>query len=292
MVKSSKSGKFESPNQNDLEMKDFTIAIYCFLDDLLITINTGQVDKRRKLTDAQVITTVVLAAKYFYGNQTSACSYLESHYGFTIPHKSNFNRILHKISDLISDLFQQLGLLFKHLNLSMAYLIDSFPVPICKNIRIRQAKLVKAESYRGFNASKREYFYGFKIQVITTADGIPVEYLVTPRSVHDNTALQSMSVDLPAGSDLYGDSAYLNQQQKELLADLEGVKLKAATKKNSLIRNTWAQELENRYFRKRIENTFADITAKFPKKIHAVTAAGFLLKILCSMIMIILDKQF
>lgn len=265
---------------------------YCFLDDLLITIHNDQVDKRRKLSDAQVITTVVLAAKYFYGNQTTACSYLESHYGFIMPHKSNFNRILHKISDLISDLFQQLGLLFKHLNLSMAYLIDSFPIPVCKNIRISQAKLVKAKHYRGYNASKREYFYGLKVHVITTAQGIPVEYLVTPGSVHDNTALQAMSVDLPAGSDLYGDAAYLNQEQKELLADFEGINLKAATKKNSLIRNTWPQELENRYFRKRIENTFADITAKFPKKIHAVTPAGFLLKILCSMIMIILDKQF
>ena len=44
------------------------------------------------------------------------------------------------------------------------------------------------------------------------------------------------------------------------------------------MRNTWAQELEIRYYRKTIEHTFADITAKFPKKIHAVTAKGFLIK--------------
>lgn len=101
-----------------------------------------------------------------------------------------------------------------------------------------------------------------------------------------------MDINLPAGSDLYADAAYINQAMKELLLDFEGVTLKAATKKNTLIRNTWSEELENRYHRKQIENTFADITAKFPRTIHAVTAKGFLLKILCFIIMFILDKQF
>ena len=272
-------------------MKDFTIAIYCFLDDLLLKMDTKPIDKRRKLTDAQVITTALLAAKYFYGNQASACSYLESHYGFTMPDKSNFNRRLHELTDLIADLFFQIGLIFKHLNTSNSYIIDSFPISICKNIRIKRSNLLKGKDYHGYNASKKEYFYGVKVHMIVTSDGTPVEFLVTPCKVHDNAALQAMTVDLPASSDLYGDAAYLNQEQKEWLA-CEGIRLKAATKKNSLVRNTWAEELENKYYRKRVENTFADITAKFPKKIHAVTAEGLLLKILLYVIMIIMDKQF
>jgi Transposase DDE domain len=273
-------------------MKDFTIAIYCLIDDLLLRMNPNPTDKRRKLTDAQVITTAILAAKYFYGNQASACGYLRDHHGFTIPDKSNFNRILHRLTDVIASLFLELGLIFKHLNISKTYIIDSFPVIVCKNIRISRSKLVKGDTYRGYNASKREYFFGFKVHLIATADGIPVEFMVTAGSVHDNTAFQGMAIDLPAESDLYADSAYLNQDQKELLAVLDGIRLKAATRKNCKVRDTWAEELENKYYRKRIENTFADITAKFPKKLHAVTASGFLLKILCFIVMFILDKQF
>jgi hypothetical protein len=33
-------------------------------------------------------------------------------------------------------------------------------------------------------------------------------------------------------------------------------------------------------YRKRIETTFSGITAYFPKKIHAVTAQGFILKLI------------
>ena len=278
-------------------MNDFTIAIYCFVDDLLLKIDDKSLDKRRKLTNSQIITTVIISSKYFYENQVSACAYLENHHGFDIPDKSNraanrFNRILHSLTDLLADLFFALSVIFKNLNISSVYLIDSFPVAICKNIRICNAKLVKGEEFRGYNASKREYFYGFKVHVITTGEGIPIEFLVTAGSIPDNTTFQVMNIDLPENGDLYGDAAYINQQHKDLLLQFNQIRLKAATKKNSLIKNTWAEELGNRYYRKTIENTFADITAKFPRKIHAVTAKGFLLKILCFIIMYILDKQF
>lgn len=273
-------------------MKDFTIAIYCFIDDLLLKIDNQELDKRRKLTNSQIITTVVLSAKYFYGNQASACAYLESHYGFIMPDKCNFNRILHSLSDLIAEFFFSLGLIFKELNLKSIYIIDSFPVAVCKNIRICRSKLIKGREFRGYNASKREFFYGFKIHVITTGTGIPVEFMVTAGSIHDNTAFQGMDINLPQNSELYGDAAYINKELKEFYEEFNGIILKAATKKNSIERNTWAEELENKYHRKIIENTFANITAKFPKKIHAVTARGFLLKILIYIIMYCLDSQF
>ncbi|TAH28728.1 MAG: hypothetical protein EAZ06_09270 [Cytophagales bacterium] len=104
---------------------------------------------------------------------------MKSHWGFDIPDKSNFNRMLHRISDLIVQLFYHLSATFKHLNLESVYIIDFFPVLVCKNIRISRSKLVKGKEFRGYNTSKREYFYGFKVHLITTADGIPIDFLVT-----------------------------------------------------------------------------------------------------------------
>ncbi len=271
-------------------MKDFTLAIYCFIDDLLLQTGKNSVDKRRKLNDSQIITAAILSAKYFYGNQSHACAYLKDHWEFNIPDKSNFNRILHRLSDKIICIFYYLSPIIKELNLESVYIIDSFPVIVCKNIRISRSKILTEEKYRSYNASKREYFYGFKIHVISTATGIPVEFLFTAASVHDNTALQMMDIDLPQNSHLYADSAYLNGDLKDLLLLDKAIKLKAATKKNSLEKNTWLQELENKYFRKRIENTFADINVRFPKKIHAVTANGFLLKLIIAILTLILDK--
>jgi hypothetical protein len=74
------------------------------------------------------------------------------------------------------------------------------------------------------------------------------------------------------------------------LVELQQIQFKVATKKNSLEKNSPAFALEINYFRKTIENTFADINAKFPKKIHAVTPAGFLLKLLISIIAYAFNK--
>ena len=75
-------------------MNDFTIVIYCFMDYLMLKIDDKSLDQRRKLTNFQVIKTVILSSKYFYGNRVSACAHVESHYEFNIPDKSNFNRSL------------------------------------------------------------------------------------------------------------------------------------------------------------------------------------------------------
>ena len=56
-------------------------------------------------------------------------------------------------------------------------MLDSFPVPICDHIRIPSAKLVSSEDYRGDIASKKRYFYSIRVQLLATADGIPVEFV-------------------------------------------------------------------------------------------------------------------
>jgi hypothetical protein len=212
-------------------MGDFTIAIYCFLDDFLKKMQTKALDSRRKLNDAQVLSTVLIAARYFYGNHTVACDYMRTHWGFEMPDKSNFNRVLHQNTELLLALFYHLSAILKHLNIESVYVIDSFPIPVCKNIRIARSKLVKGKEFRGYNASKKEYFYGFKVHLISTADGLPVEFMVSPASTHDNTALQMMPIDLPEKSHLYGDAAYLNQEEQALLLEFKEIYLKAATKK-------------------------------------------------------------
>lgn len=93
------------------------------------------------------------------------------------------------------------------------------------------------------------------VHIVTTREGMPVEVFMTTGSIHDNTTFQAMDINLPANCDLYGDAAYINQQHKDLLLEFNQIRLKTTTKKNSLIKNTWAQELENRYYRKTIENT-------------------------------------
>lgn len=260
-------------------MEDFTIAIYCFLDDILLIMQKPNAPSR-KMSDAQVLTTALAGAYYFGANLTVARDYLQSHHGFEFAHKSTFTRQLHQLAFTLEMIFRALGQTLGQLNSESRYMIDSFPVAAYRNIRIKRSKLLRGEAYRGYNASKREYFYGFKVQVITDSKGIPLDYYLTAGSVHDNTAFQSMPVDLPPKSQLYADSAYTNYDLEDLYAECEGVALLSERKSNSKKPDHPARAFLKKKYRKRIEVTFSEITALFPRKIHAVTPEGFILKII------------
>lgn len=196
-------------------------------------ISQPKIDKRRKVSDAEVLTTALLSAQYFYGNQYRACQYMQQHHGMAKLDKSNYNRHLHRLAHTLASIFFALGESLKQLNTESRYMIDSFPVAVCKNIRISRCKLLQHEAYRGYNASKRMYFYGFKVQVVTTCDGIPVEYFITAGSVHDNTALQAMQLHLPEGSEVYADSAYTHYEVEDLYQQCEQVRLLVERKVNA-----------------------------------------------------------
>ena len=117
------------------------ITIYAIIDDLLKAIAHDE-DCRRQMSDAEILTTAVCAAMFFGGNHTKACNYMKDHKLIpTMLDKSRFNRRLHGISMLVNDLFHQLGMILKESSDCTEYLLDSFTVPLCDNIRIFNVKL-------------------------------------------------------------------------------------------------------------------------------------------------------
>ncbi len=255
------------------------VEIYVIVDDLLKAIAHPE-DTRRMMSDAEVITSCLTASLFFGGNQLLACNYLKEH--GLIPNmlsKSRFNRRLHRLSELIYDLQQQVGMIIKNLNNSMVYLLDSFPVAICDNIRINRCKLVNSEDYRGYIASKKRYFYGVRIHLLSTKDGIPVEWAYIPGHANDVRGLDLLPFNLPENSEIYADKAFNDYQVEDELAELEQIKLRVIRKNKSKRKDEpWTNYLKQstRHF---IETVFSQITRRFPKFIHAVTFEGFLLKI-------------
>lgn len=272
-------------------MKDKTIAIYVFLDDIMK--KSGYKEPiNRNTSDSEIITTALIAAKYFHGHIDHAICFVKG--SGLMPKmlsKSRFNRRIHAIYELIIDLFFNLAEIIKKINITSQYIIDSFPVAVCENIRIANSRIVKGSQYRGYKPSLRKYFYGFTIQVIATIDGIPVEFAILPGSYHDIDGMKNMFFNLPEGSTLYGDSAYTDYNYEEDCLQAENIKMMIARKCNSKRKHQPWQEYLISISRKRIEVTFSQISAMFPKRIHAVTVDGFLLKLVLFIFVFSLNEK-
>lgn len=264
-------------------MTEQTVAMYCLLDDFCRARHLpGQrpADHRRHLSDAEVLTTALVAARFFGGRLSAGQRYMEQHWGMKRLDKSGFSRHLHRLTDELRALLAVLGQVFQAASTSMRYLIDSFPVPVCHNTRIERCRLVQGKAYRGRCASKRCWFYGVKVQVIMTAEGLPVDYYIHPGAEADITGLKALNPELPAGSVLYADGAYTDYAWEEAFLDASGVRLLAARRRDSRQPHHPAQTFLIQHYRKQIETEFSTLTDRFPKRIHAVSAAGFVLKLL------------
>ena len=259
------------------------VAFYTLCDDLLIQ-HRYQDDPRAKMSAAEVMTTALVAAQLFGGNQQMARGFLkEQRYIPNMLSKARFNRRLHQIAPMFQSLFESLATDCKAQNSNQLYVIDSYPVPACDVIRISGAKLYQGKSWRGKITSKRRYFYGLKLHLMVTESGVPVEFFLTPGSFGDVMGLRCYPFDLPWGATVYADRAYCNYGIEDALAEA-GIMLKPLRKKNSKRQyKPWEVYLHH-HRRKRVEVTNSLITQRMPRSIHAVTAAGFEIKIILFLI--------
>ncbi|MDO7848469.1 transposase [Hymenobacter sp. M29] len=134
---------------------------------------------------------------------------------------------MYKLPAMLKALFLDLGHLLNDLNTAARYVIDSFPVAVCGNVRSGRSRLVHGAAYRGYQASKRRYFYGVKVQLLITHDGLLVERYIHVGSEADIRGLEALGLQLPAGSTLYANAAYTDYDWKDAWREVEHVDLKA-----------------------------------------------------------------
>jgi hypothetical protein len=260
-------------------MDDKIIATFCLCDDLLKAMH-HQEDRQCQMNDAEIMTTACIASLFFRGNHESARAMLQQHN--YIPHmvsKSRFSRRLHRMKDICIILFDFLGKIWKTLHTDAIYVIDSLPIAVCDNIRIRRSKIYSDENFRGYQASKKRYFYGLKVHLMVTQDGQPVECFLTPGSFGDVDALKYYAYELPDGSIIYADKAYNDYEIEDLLKEVEHIQLIPMRKKNSKRALPPSISFVQSYHRKRVETAGSLIEQLLPKSIHAVTSQGFELKV-------------
>jgi hypothetical protein len=266
-------------------MDDTIITTYYLCEEFLNAVGHRD-DQQVRLSTAEVMCTALVAAAFFGGNIEKARRFLDE-YGYIEKaiSKGRFNRRLHAIElRLWRALFDLLAQAFKQSHPDQIYVVDSLPVPVCDNIRIKRCRIYPREeheeAFRGYVASKRRYFYGLRVHLLVSGAGEPVEFSVAPASEADVKVFKEMDLDLPEGATIHADKGYTDYHYEDLLEEV-GVKLLSQRKKRSKRPHSACKEFLAKPIRQYIETVFSKLSALFSRKIHAVTPKGFELKIVC-----------
>lgn len=257
----------------------YIVTAFVVLDDLLKAHGYRE-DSRAQSSAAEVLTVAVVAAKYFQNHHERALCLLKALGYVSRLSVSRFNRRLHALRDWLYGVVTVLGEVFAH---GEVFLIDSMPLPVCKRARARRCRKVRGKAFCGYCAAKREKFFGWRLHLICSAEGIPVAFDLLPASAHDLTPLHELAFALPAGASLFGDKGYLSHADALTLLQETGVRL-VTPQRSNMAPNSWADDYDLALYRKRIETVNSQLEAMGVQCLHARTNLGFDLKAWASLL--------
>lgn len=259
--------------------QDQITTIFCIVDDIL-KMSGHKFDKRAKLSDSEIITLGIVSVIKFGGVFYSALRFMKDYGFFTNDlSKSRLSRRLSQLEPVIDEIFAGIGRIFTDLSAEKEFILDSTTLEVCHNIRILRCRMLRGEEFRGYKASFRTYFYGLKLQLLTTKSGVPVEYFLSEASLHDADGMKEMELNVSPESVIYSDSAYTDYSFEDEIFELAGIKWLSQRKGNSKRQYEKEKQKAISKARKRIETVFSQVKDMFKRKIHAVTIEGYMLKI-------------
>lgn len=236
-----------------------------------------------KFTDLEVISLSLTSECLSIDSENFLFIKLETEY------KNDFKNLISRrqYNDRRKQLFEKTEIIRKsmaaRLNIQAdVFAIDSMPLEICKISREQRNKMGKECSHhspdKGYCASQKKYFYGYKLHSICSAAGVVQSLDLTKASVHDIHYLKDVK-NMFSNCTITGDKGYINKTQQIDLFETAAIQLEVPMRSNQ--KNNESVLPIFRKIRKRIETVFSQLCDQFLiQRNYAKSFTGFKCRIL------------
>lgn len=207
----------------------------------------GNKPKRSPLMScSEVITLMIIFHSGGYRNMKHFYTcYVQQHLKHLFPKTVSYNRFveLMQASTLPMAMFVKTCCLGKCTGISF---IDSTPIRVCKNKRIKRNKVFNGIAQVG--KSTMGYFFGFKLHLVINDKGELLNFVVTQGNVDDREPLKNKNFVNALKGKLYGDKGYISKELTDILF-LNGLHLVTNIRNN--MKNTLMEMKDKILLRKR-----------------------------------------
>lgn len=207
----------------------------------------GNAPKRKpKMSCSEVITIMVMFhtggfrnMKHFY------MQYVQKHQGDLFPNTVSYNRFveLMQAATLPMSIFLKTCCMGQGTGISF---IDSTPIRVCKNKRIKRNKVFEGVAQVG--KSTMGYFFGFKLHIVINDKGELLNFVITPGNTDDREPLKNKAFIKSLKGKIYGDKGYISKELTKILF-MDGLHLITSIRNN--MKNTLMELKDKILLRKR-----------------------------------------
>ncbi len=195
------------------------IALYVAIDDFLEP-RSGP-GRPPKLTDSELITLAIAQVFLGIANDRQFLALARWRLGHLFPQlldQSQYNRRLRAAAPQISRVINYLAFISPSFHDKLR-LLDSTPVP-CGQSRetVRRSAFAGSAGY-GHCRSHSRWFWGFRLYLICSADGMPIGWELAAANVGERIVAAEMAQRIPlAGHTLIADKGFAGEEFEALIA--------------------------------------------------------------------------
>lgn len=220
---------------------------------------------RPHFSDLEVIALVLTCEYISLDSENWLFKKIQSDYPTWFPHiteRSRFNRRKRALFDGLEIVRKKLAERF--LTFEDYFIIDSMPIEVCKLSREKRSKICKeiylTSPQKGYCASQKMYFYGYKLQGVCSVSGVFHSIELTKANIHDATFLPEINRQL-SDAVLIGDKGYLSASLQLDLFHSANIKLETPMRYNQerYVKQAWIL----RKARKRLETLYSQLCDQF-----------------------------
>lgn len=220
----------------DADLDTLATALYVTTDDLLRA-HPERVPARPKVgitpktSDAEILTLAVMQALLGYTSETRWLRYARKNLLAmfpNLPFQSGYNKRLRKLAATMSWLIGELG---RQTSITDddVWVVDSTPVECARSREtVKRSDLAGWAEY-GYCASHSRFFWGLRLHLVCTLQGLPVAWALTGAKADEREVLTALLDSTPWLSReqlqiVIADKAYYGKQFEEAL-DAGGIEL-------------------------------------------------------------------
>jgi len=154
--------------------------------------------------------------------------YVQKHMKNDFPKTVSYNRFLELMqgATLPMSMFLKTCCMGNSTGISF---IDSTPIRVCKNKRIKRNKVFEGIAQVG--KSTMGYFFGFKLHIVINDKGELLNFVITPGNVDDREPLKNPEFIKKLKGKLYADKGYISKELTQILF-LDGLHLITSIRNN------------------------------------------------------------
>jgi hypothetical protein len=220
----------------------------------------GKAGRKPIFTDSEVMTLMMTHDFLPFPSETQYVEYIRANYLSMFPNllcQSQFNRRSRSLHLLVEE-FRRYWLAEKGILDQSCFLLDTKPIPVVGYRRSKKRSKFAGNAHYGYCASRNMKYYGYKLVMMSTLNGVPVAYDLVPANTDERLAAEAI-IDHFHCCDIFADKGFIGLEWQSQIFDQTNNRIWTTKRKNQHHQNHKSLDRWLNGVRERIEGVFHEL---------------------------------